>query len=381
MKRTKDEVQQEALTAFETQGSNGILAMATGTGKSKIAIDYAVKLQKDNFELRVLVVVPTEKLRDVNWKDEFFKWKASFLWNNNVERSCYQSIHKIEGEVFDLVILDEAHRITELNSVFFKNNTIRHIMGLTATPPTDFEKQRILDELGLEIVYRVTLDQAVEWGLVSPYKIKVINVSLDNSEKYIKAGNKAKPFYQTELAAYTYYTAQVDKCKQEYNFVKMDMWVKKRMHLLYNLKTKTNVTKFLLDRYISKDERTLIFAGTTEQADSVCEDRYHSKSKTNSFDLFANGYINRLSSVKALNEGHNIMALDNAFIIQINSNELHLIQRIGRIIRFREGHVGNIYIMCVKGTVDEKWLQNALSEIDESNIEYINYSLLKMELT
>lgn len=384
MKRTKNEVQQEGLAAFKAHNSKGILAMATGTGKSKIAIDYCVELHKDNFELRVLIVVPTEKLRDVNWKNEFDKWDASFIWNNNVERSCYKSINKIQGEVFDLVVLDEGHNITELNSQFFQQNTVHSVMVLTATPPTDEVKIRILEELSLDIVYRVTLDQAVEWGLVSPYKIKIVKVSLDTAHKYIKAGTKDNPFWTTESNHYYYLTKKFRNAVAKGSNVQKS--VLNRMHFIYGLKSKTDAAKLLLEYVIPKEERTLIFAGTTAQADELCEHRFHSnqtKEESKDFDLFASGQINRLSSVRALNEGHNIDALDNALIIQVNSNELHLIQRIGRIIRYREDHEGSIYIIVSRGTVDEDWLNKALLEstIDESNIEYIDYPLLKMQYT
>ena len=58
---------------------NGIIAIATGTGKSKIAVDKIAEHQAINFDLRALIVVPTEKLRDENWKDEFYKWDQSFF--------------------------------------------------------------------------------------------------------------------------------------------------------------------------------------------------------------------------------------------------------------------------------------------------------------
>jgi ERCC4-related helicase len=67
-----------------------------------------------------------------------------------------------------------------------------------------------------------------------------------------------------------------------------------------------------------------------------------------------------------VNEGTNIPNLDEALIIQISAQELHLIQRIGRVIRVREGHLGKIYIICVRGTQDEVWLKSALKGI--SNI-------------
>ena len=284
-----------------------------------------------------------------------------FLWLNNVERSCYVSISKIKGEEYDIVILDEGHNITENNSVFFEQNIVKHTILLTATPPEKEEKCLILQKLGLDIIYQISLDQAVEWGLISPYQITVIYTSLDTVKKNIPAGNKVKRFYQTEMAAYWYLTKKIDEIQYStatsVMLGKRKTLVLKRMRLIYDLPSKTEAAEFILKHHIPKQERTLIFAGSINQAEKVCENFFHSKTKDESYHLFKDKKINRLSSVKALNEGENIVDLDNALVIQLNSNSLDIIQRIGRIVRYRDGHIANIIILCVKGTVDEKMVK------------------------
>jgi superfamily II DNA or RNA helicase len=382
MKRTKDEVQEEAGRILSLHADRGIVAMATGTGKSKVAINKIIDYHGDNVDLRVLIVVPTEKLRDQNWKDEFYKWGESFLWNNNVERSCYASISKMEGEAYDLVILDECHNITPNNSSFFKNNTVGSVIGLTATPPTDRIKQEVLKQLNLHVIYQVTLDQAVEWGLVSPYEITVIYTTLDTVRKNIPAGNKEKPFKQTEMDAYHYLTREINKISPSNTNPKMlakrQTFIMKRMRFIYNLLTKTEAAKFILSKLIGENERTLIFAGNIAQAETLCTDFFHSETNDEKYNLFLQESINVLSSVRSLNEGQNIPNLDNALIVQLNSNELHTIQRIGRVVRYRNGHIAKVFIICAKGTVDEKWLASAISDLDHSNITYQNFSQLKM---
>ena len=371
--KTKDEVQSEAGIAIDINNGKGIIAMATGTGKSKVAIDYIAKEASLNFELDALIVVPTEKLRDETWREEFIKWNQEFLWSNNVERSCYASISKIEGRHFNVVILDEGHNITENNSRFFEQNTIDHIVLLTATPPKKLEKIEILNRLDLRVIYEISLDEAVAWGLVSPYKITVIYTTLDSVCKNVKSGTKAKPFFQTEFNSYLYLSTKIFNSPNKYLILK-------RMRLIYDSVSKTDAAKWLLDNYIPKDERTLIFAGTIRQAQVLCENSYHSKSaKTDlSYNRFMAEEINRLSSVRSLNEGQNIPNLNNALIVQLNSNDLDMIQRIGRVVRYREDHLANIIIVVMKETVDEKWLASALSRFDREKIEYLDYSLLKL---
>ena len=86
-------------------------------------------------------------------------------------------------------------------------------------------------------------------------------------------------------------------------------------------------------------------------------------------ELFRADQINYLGAVQALNEGEHIPDMDQILIVQINSRELNLIQRIGRTIRFRENHTAKIIILVASGTADEKWYRSATSNLNKSRIK------------
>jgi len=390
MKKTdkvKDRVQREAVQAIINAGGRGIVVKATGAGKSRVPILY---LQEKKIT-KVALIVPTEELRDNNWEKEFQDWGAEDIYLR-IDRLCYASASKVEGNEYDLVILDECHHITPLSAIFFDNNVVKDIIALTATLPTDMIKKNILKGLGVNPVYTLSIDEAQELGLVAPFKIKVIYTRLDSTQKNVKAGSKAKPFYQTEYAAYSYITRLINELQFE-DFEKdgaifgvrrsltsseqgkLKMLILKRMRLIYNLKSKTEMAKKLISELLDKDDRTLIFCGSIEQAEELCPFHYHSKVKKSNNDLerFKEGKINQMSCVNALNEGINIPNLDKAIVAQVNSQELNLVQRIGRIIRIRPGHEALIYILCCKDTQDEVWLQKSLENFNSDNISYINY--------
>lgn len=426
----KAKYQAEAIDAIDKANGFGLIAMATGTGKSKIAVDKTNKLI--NFEGldKILLVVPTEKLRDEGWANEFDKWGFLGIYEE-IERTCYASLHSYEGEEYDLVILDECHNITENNSIFFHNNTVHSCIGLTATPPTDPIKINLLakilkcntyrnekNHLRLYPTYEVTLDEAVNVGLVAPYDITVITLPLDTTDKYIVGGNIKNHFMQTELQQYSYLTRLVEFGSNPMNRIN-------RMRFIYNLKSKTEAAKKILEHAIPKNLRTLIFCGSKIQADAVCEHRYYSKpvkpkiptkfkglfsvsgniqtsvadkmteyitytkklSKyeeaiknyqgNDSYNLFFEEKINKLSCCQALNEGENIPKIDVGFITQLNSQELDFVQRMGRIIRIRDGHVGKIIILATEGTVDMDWVHKATAKLDKTKIRYISYEDLR----
>jgi superfamily II DNA or RNA helicase len=379
--KVREKVQHEAIQAV-IDNNGGMIAMATGSGKSRVAVElakhYADMLENECFSL----IVPTEKLRDENWKEEFSKWGAESLWKRT-KSLCYASASKIHGGEFDLLILDEGHNITDLASEFFINNEIKRTVLLTATPPDGKEKTDILNQLEIKLVYQLTLDQAVRLGFVAPYKITVLYVPLDNVTKNIPGGTKTKPFMTTEAATYSYWNRRVQQCfgnTTPQGKAKMKFAILGRMQFIYKLPSKTVAIKFLLDKVIPPNDRTLIFCGNIEQAEEVCPTWYHSKSSDVAYKAFKNESINRLSCVKAVNEGHNFPGVDSGIIGQLNSKEKDLVQRIGRLIRYRAGHEAHLYIIVSEGTQDTVWLDNAIENFDQSKVEHIRFTNFKAQI-
>ena len=368
----REKVQAEAVQAIFDNNGVGIIAMATGSGKSKVAIDVA-KIVGELNPMEQALIVPTEKLRDENWREEFSKWGANFLWERT-ERLCYASASKIKEKEFSVVILDEGHNLTELGSEFFINNKVHNCILLTATPPTDPAKKEILKALHLNVIYHLTLDQAVRLGFVAPYKITVVTVPLNAVDKDVVGGTKKVPFMTTEQKTSEYLNRTVQQCMFDNTpsgKARMKFAILRRMQFIYKLKSKTAIIKFLLDKVIPEKDRTLIFCGNIAQAEEVSTTFYHSKSGDKDYNAFKAETLNRLSCVKAINEGHNFPGVDSAIIGQLNSKEKDLIQRIGRIIRYRPGHEAHIWIVVSEGTQDEKWLESALTNLDATKIEYI----------
>ena len=366
--KRRNEIQTEARVTWKLAGAKGLLAMATGTGKSKIAVDEAKeqhKLKKKKF--KALLVVPTEKLRDVNWKKEFVKWKAEKTWDI-IQRECYASLAKIQGD-YDLVILDEAHYITEANSIFFKKNKVKSILALTATPPKDITKQLILKKIA-PTIYKYTLEQAVEDGLVAPFNIIVIEAPLNKVDRNILSGSKAKPFMQTEEAKYEYLCKKVVNLQYAQVSADVKKWAYlNRMRFIYNLPSKTALAKKVIATKLKG--RYLVFGGGINQIEELmAPDVYHSKSTDKYYNSFMAEKTNTLGAVRALKEGHDIPNLDMILVVQLTAQELDIIQQIGRVVRWRKGHVATVYILIASGTKDEDWLESALQGFDQSKITF-----------
>lgn len=354
---------QEAVKALEKSylsNKNGIIAASTGFGKTKVAIDF-IKLFIKKYKRfpKVLIVTPTEQLRDVDWKNEFIKFRCKAIFDLFCDAVCYASLSKIKS-FYDLIILDEVHHLTE--SHYQKLNTlIKHksfLVGLTATVPKNKDKIDLLKSLNFTISFKFKLDEAIDNNIVSDYNIYLIPIELDNTKltyKAFKTGN-AK---MTEKAKYNQCDMYIDKA----NGAKWS--ISNRMHFIYNSESKTTKAKELIS-YIDNTKKTIIFSGSIAQAELLCKDTFHSKSKKDTLDLFRNNKINKLSCVDALNEGINITNIDIGIITQIKANDKVITQQIGRLLRGTSKAI--IFILYLKNTQDEKWLNQALVSFDKNKI-------------
>ena len=315
-------LEKKALSSWKNYSHKSTLAMCTGSGKSRIGI-LACEMF-DSSKAKFCLVVPTVKLRDTNWDNEFIKWKKSTLLKK-FEKHCYASISKIKGKHYNCVILDEVHNLTENNIKFLKNNTFDAIIGLTATPPEDEVKANILNKY-CPVSFTLSLEEGVEMGIVAPYDIKVVETRLDDNKKNIRAGKAPNYYMVTERYRYN----QLSSIIRKIMYAKKDaMWaIMQRMRFIKDLPSKTEAAKYILKHIIPPDYRTLIFCGSIKQAEELCENYYHSKSGDENLNDFIEMKINRLSCVEALNEGHNLPLVDAALIVQLNSNKKDLVQRV-----------------------------------------------------
>lgn len=386
--KIREKIQHEARQAWEKAGRRGAIIIATGVGKSKIAIDILKDIIATEPFHKVVLSVPTEKLRDEGWKNEFNKWGASLQYNY-VYRTCYASLGELNiDRNICLTVLDEGHNITEANSKFFENHNVRDILFLSATRPTDPIKLEILRKLGIHPVYELALDEAVKLGIVAPYDITIVEFELDNEDKYVKLSKKSKVL-MTEKEAYNYYTKMTIFSQNSFSRIN-------RMRFIYDCKSKGTVAIRLLQYKILKDLRRIIFCGSKSQAIILSPYRYFSKPTIkpkdamkddavkkfqyllenyqgdSSLNRYISGEINEIACVTALNEGHNLGQTDIALVVQLNSKQLHFIQRIGRILRYTTGHVGKIIILMLKNTVDEEWCEKAIKGLDRSKIRRVS---------
>lgn len=345
---------------------HGLLNLAPRVGKTKIGIDI-IKKEKPK---KILWVTPSTKLRDVDIPAEFKQWRA-LTYFKKTDIICYASMADHEGK-YDLIILDEYQDLTINNAKPLFNKKIKYktIIGLSGTHPKHQEKLELYDKLKLTILNSISIDEAVEKGLIAPYDIEVIECRLDSTKKTVKAGSKKKPFMNTEDRHYAYLTRIINAKLYSGQTVPTFFYIN-RMRFLYNLKSKNDFAK----KFVSKLKgRTLVFTGGIPQAEHISKYTYHSKTDDKDYLAFQNEKINTLACVNSGGIGNTYRNVQNFVIVQINSNKKgDATQKIARSLVLQEGYRAKIYILVVANTVDEKWKDKVLEDFNKNNVKHVTW--------
>lgn len=399
---TRDEISLNATNIFK-ENNELILQLATGVGKSKIAIDCLKSL---NYSPKILLIVAEISHKD-NWMNEFIKWKYP---TPNVRMECYASLTKVieENNNWEVVIFDETHHLfSEKRFNIFEQLVYNKLLFLSATIPKENLQQ--LSTLFPEIQnIKVTLKQAIEYGILPIPEINLIKLTLDNQIKdqeiivekgkkelripltclyrnrWIYMNDKVKypninlTVLCTQQEKYEFLSDQMDyyqkmyfRTKVEFHFTKYKLLGAERKRFLGECKT--NYVKTLLEEI--EDMRFICFCSSINQSEILGENTLHSKIKMNDnlemINRFNNKEIDNLFCIGMLQEGTNLVDIDAGVIVQLDGKERGFVQKMGRTLRGKEPI---IFVFYYQNTQDEKYLQTALENVDETHVNR-NYKL------
>jgi superfamily II DNA or RNA helicase len=173
---------------------------------------------------------------------------------------------------FDLIVLDEEQFATEKNCNNILTNKLKgRIISMTGTPSTRSDKEDLYWRLGMNVCYQVTIDEAIELGIVSDYQITVYRVAMDEEEN-LEAGSEQNRFLTSEAAYYRYLDK---KAIASYSMPSNGIpWaISKRATAVKDSPTKKELARRLLEKECKG--RTLIFAPFIKDAEAICSDRFH----------------------------------------------------------------------------------------------------------
>jgi superfamily II DNA or RNA helicase len=339
----------------------GILNLCPRFGKIRTTINILKKIKPKS----ILIAYPDNKIKE-SWESDFKEMKYK---NENITYTTHLSLHKHQNDVFDIVVIDEIHLLSEAQieaaRALLEYNP--QVLGLTGTMTT-YTQKTLLDELDLPVIAEYPIEQAVREGVIVDYEISVIRVPLDDQKINDYKGKK-----RTEKKHFDSYGWVIDSLERQ---GKATMFLRlARMRIIQSSLAKLEATKKLLAKH--KDERVLVFCGTTKIADSLGIPSHHSKSGVDElFTEFANGNdaINHMAVVKIGNTGVTYKPLNRVIINYFDSNAENLAQKINRCMAMEYNtpdKKAHIYIITSNEEVELKWLKKALEFFDKEKIKYI----------
>lgn len=361
----RDQIQEEALELAIKHRRCG-LGISMGVGKTLIGLRYIDRLQEANMgKLRVLVVAPKLSIFDT-WRSDAEKFNIML---NDVEFTTYLSLYKKNPHNYDVVVFDECHSLLFTHTTFLGPFTGR-ILGLTGTPPrhSKSEKGQMVMRY-CPIIYSYITDNAVEDKILNDYRIFVHLMPL-NTDNTVEVKTAKANFRTSERKSYDYWTERLANAPTK----KMEQISSvMRMRVMMDFKTKEQYAREMMENI---EDKCIIFCNTQDQADRLCPHSYHSTNPDAEQNLqdFKEGRIDKLSCVLQLNEGINIPNLKSGIILHAYGNERKSAQRIGRLLRLNPDETATVHILCYKNTVDEKWVREALKDLDPKKIKYFEES-------
>ena len=371
--------QGKAVSSWEEAGRRGILAMATGSGKTITALAAAARLQNDCESLLVVISAPYRPLVS-QWRDEVTAFGVEPLpgkgsaheQSNRLDMAVRSLVSKVSSiqiavitenyltspefrtvmgtiprQVKTLLIADEVHNLGRRGFISDPPERFDYRLGLSATPERQYDAdgtRGLFDFFG-EKVFEFSLAEAIGVSLV-PYNYYLHRVGLSPSEfeewqqltaRLVRAGfgsGDRDPADSGQLPA------------------NIKALLMKRRKVIEAAEGKVATLKSLLGA-MPRDQirHTLVYATDKgrEQlraTNAMLQDDLHltvhqltaeeTQNKQRTSDLlsrFASGDYQVITCMRVLDEGVDVPQVCRAYLLASNTVKRQWIQRRGRILR------------------------------------------------
>ncbi len=362
--------QKEAVDAWMDAGGQGQVVLPTGAGKSYVAAMIMQRIQRDT-----LIVVPTLDLMHQWYSDlraRFALDEVGLLGGGYhecraVTVTTYDSfwIHAPHvGHRFGLLVFDECHH---LPSATYQQAAQLYIapwrLGLTATPERDDGGEAINIERIGPIVYRRGIKE-LAGDFLADYDIEMIRVDFNEQER--QEYEQARKIYLDFVSANGIrfgsaggWTRFLQLCaRSEWGRSAMRAYRAQRQ-LALSPEAKMVVVGRLLHKHAG--DQVIIF---TNQNDAVYElskrwlipaitHQTPTKERRLILENFRSGRWPVVATSRVLNEGVDVPEASVAIVLSGSGTVREHVQRLGRILRQKEGKMAVLYELITNATVEE----------------------------
>lgn len=391
--------------------NKGIVEAVTGSGKTI----FAISIIKDfiNNKKKVLVVVPTEALLN-QWHSELSKYfdkKIGLYYGRkkeieNITVSIINSASKKDfGTFFDLLVADECHHTgARTFSKLLTKNNFESTLGISATPErldSGF-KDYMIPKLGRKIFTYLYIDAMAD-KVICKFDFEMIPITLE--EKIVKQIDKmVKSLKKISSVLYAilnkkitmqevlYHkrrlenlgTKALSSSKNKYLYKKLcdytelsrniGLTISKSERRIYLFKELLEKPEFenrkIIVFHLLKNEANKIFhiANKKGRATSIYHSDFSKSKNSRALDSFKQSTKGVLVCVSSLDEGVDVPDADCAIILSNGANPRRIIQRVGRVLRIKEGKTAKIVLVYANPQEDSLLSLNAVKQLKNLSI-------------
>ncbi len=355
-----------ALQAWSQHRGQGVVVLPTGSGKSQVAM-----MAIDQRRRSSLIVVPTLDLVR-QWYDLL---RTTFATEVGVIGGGEYQIHPLTvttydsaylhmehiGNRFGLVVFDECHHLPgESYALSAKQCLAPFRLGLTATPERADGRDALLDDLVGGVAFRKDIIE-LSGSYLADYDVHTMAVHLTEQER---------EEYEAERAIYTGFLRsqgiRMSSLQGWSDFVFRSSVSKEGQRAMAAYRRQKELAlaapakfELLAELLVThKNDRMLVFTQDNRTAYGISR-RFlvpaitHQTKVTERSEILqrlASGEYNAVVTSKVLNEGVDVPDANIAVVISGSGSVREHVQRLGRILRPREGKRARLYEVISAGT-------------------------------
>ncbi len=359
--------QEAALSAWELGHRRGIVALPTGSGKTRLALAAMHRTR-----LPALCLVPTRVLLD-QWLREIRGVYHGPVgsYGDGVRQlapltvatfeSAYRHMHQL-GDRFHLLIVDEVHHFGRgLRDEALEMTVADARLGLTATPARDpTVAARLAELVGAPVFELAVADLA--GGFLASFDVITLYLDLAIEERSAYTSlatvftGAYTDFHRMAPGAswvdFTHYAARTAEGRRALAAFRQ------MRRLLGFTRAKRRALESLLERHW--DSSVLVFTADNETAYAIA--RQHlvmpltcdigRREREEMLERFRRGDIRTLVSARVLNEGLDVPDADVGVIVGGALGEREHVQRVGRLLRPSAGKRAVVYELVTRNTIE-----------------------------
>lgn len=364
--------QGRAIEEWEKAGCKGILAMATGAGKTISALAASLRLNERVGALLIVIAVPTKPLVS-QWGIECADFglrpiiasvlspqkrlaavrvlldnltfgvtnvEAIIVTNDGlVDASFNELLEGFDGEI--ILIADEVHNLGIDSFLSSPPQWAKYRLGLSATPERQYDLDgtaALFDYFG-DVVFEYSLEDAIGVCLVPyDYFIHSVELSTEEFERYSELSIRIRKRFAIAGGS-----ASDD--------LQLTILLNQRRLILETAKGKLLELCRIIDAQDRHSVRRTLFYATDKDPQQLIDInhilsdrriRWHqvTEAETGSgrllsatLDAFAEGKLQALTAKRVLDEGLNVPQIDTAYILASTTVRKQWTQRRGRVLR------------------------------------------------